>query len=163
MLTEHGLKVVAVDFSRRSLELNKAKRALFVQADLRDIGFVKGSAGGLMMADFLQHLGGLDVQEKFLHQIFEALTSGAWFFLSFFNTNVKNLLRRDIDGSFASGRIRYLRSTPARVLKMLPPTVAVDSVRPMSISDRPTVDEIASRLPMGRFIARMIVVTGRKR
>lgn len=162
MLVEHGFKVVAVDFSRRSLELNKAEPALFVQADLRDIRFVKSSVDGLMMADFLQHLGTLGVQDEFLRQVFEALAPGGWFFLSFFNANIKNVLRRDLDGSFAGGQIPYVRSSPRRVLKMLPATVAVDSVRPMNIFYGPRIDDIASRVPLARLIARMIVVIGRK-
>jgi SAM-dependent methyltransferase len=163
MLTDQGFEVIAVDFSRRSLELNAAKSALLVQADLRDIRFVENSVDGLMMADFLQHLGDLEVQQKFLNRVFDALASRGWFFLSCFNANIKNLLRHDINGSFASGQISYLRSTPARILKMLPPTVAVDNVRPMNLFHQPKLDDIASRLPLARLIARMIVLTGRKR
>ena len=162
LLSEKGFDIIAVDFSMRSLELNKAKSALFVQADLNDIRFVKDSVDGLMMADFLQHLGGLEVQQGFLHQTFEALASGGWFFLSCFNANLKNWLRRDIDGSFASGRIRYLRLTPARLLKMLPWSVQVESVRLMNIFHQLSLDKIAVRFPLARFVARMIVVTGRK-
>ena len=163
LLIERGFQVVAVDFSRRSLELNKAKSALFVHADLRDIHFVKNSVDGLMMADFLQHLGDLSVQERFLREIFESLTAGGWFYLSVFNTNIKNRLHRDIDGSFANGRIRYTRLTPAEILKMLPAKAAVDAVRPMNVFHRSKLDELASRLPLARLIARMIVISGRKR
>jgi SAM-dependent methyltransferase len=162
MLIEHGFQVVAVDFSRRSLELNKAKSALFVQADLKEIRFFKNSVDGLMMADFLQHLGDLSVQKKFLHEIFESLTTGGWFYLSVFNANIKNRLRRDIDGSFANGQIRYIRLTPADILKILPPAAAVESVRPMNVFHRPKLDDLVSGLPLARLIARMIVISGRK-
>lgn len=57
-----------------------------------------------------------------------------------------------------------VRSTPARVLKMLPAAAgAVDSVRPMNAFYRPKLDDTASRLPLARLRARMMVVTGRKR
>ena len=80
MLSEKGFGIVAVDFSMRSLELNNSKSTLFVQADLNDICFVKDSVDGLMMADFLQHLGDLHIQAAFLHRTFEALSPGRWFF-----------------------------------------------------------------------------------
>jgi SAM-dependent methyltransferase len=162
MLSERGFEVIAVDFSRRSLKLNRAKSTLFVQADLRDIRFAMGSVDGLMMADFLQHLGDFEVQEGFLKRAFEALSSGGWFFLSCFNANIKHILRRDINGAFADGNIRYVRSTPSHILKMLPQTVRVDSVRPMNIFHRPILDNVVTRLPMARLIAKMTVVTGRK-
>lgn len=162
MLANMGFEVVAVDFSRRSLELNKAKPALYVQADLRDIHFAGESVGGLMMADFLQHLGNLHARGKFLESIFRALVSGGWFFLSCFNVNLKNLLRGDIDGSFADGQIRYYRSTPSEILDILPPTVKVENVRSMNVFHQPILDDIASRLPLSRLFARMIVVTGQK-
>ena len=162
MLEYMDFEVLAVDFSRRSLELNKSKSALLVQADLRDIHFANESVGGLMMSDFLQHLGDLRVQATFLETIFRALVSGGWFFLSFFNTNLKNLFRGDIDGSFAEGKIRYHRSKPSQVLDILPATVKVGSVRSMNVFHQPTLDDVASRLPLGRLFARMIVMTGQK-
>lgn len=162
MLADKGFEVLAVDFSRRSLELNKSKSALFVQADLRDIHFASESIDGLMMADFLQHLGSLRVQAKFLESIFRPLVSGGWFFLSCFNANLKNLLRGDVDGSFANGQIRYHRSTPSQMLAILPVTVKVESVRSMNVFHQPILDEVATRLPLSRLLARMIVVTGRK-
>ena len=162
MLTAKGFEVVAVDFSRRCLELNKARGALFVQADLRDIRFAKDSVDGLMMADFLQHLGGPEVQKQFLQKAFDWLAPGGWFFLSAFNANIKNRLRADIDGAFAGGKIRYRRMTPADVLGILPPTVKVDEVRPMNVFHRPKLDDFATRFPWARLLARMIVLTGRK-
>src|SRR6516164_9485765 len=162
MLSEMGFEIVAVDFSKRSLELNKAKSAIFVQADLNDIRFAKGSVDGLMMADFLQHLGDLDVQEAFLHRTFEALAPRGWFFLSCFNTNIKNMLRRNIEGTFAGGKIRYHRVSPSRIVSMLPSTAHIESVRPMSIFHSPFLDDIVTRFPFAYLIARMVVVTGRK-
>ncbi len=162
MLSEQGMEIVAVDFSRRSLALNKARSALFVQANLNNIQFVPSSFDGLMMADFLQHLGGVAAQRQFLHTILSALSPGGWFFLSCFNVNVKNRLRRDIDGSFSSGKIRYHRLTPSEVLEMLPATAQIESVRPMNIFNRPLYDNVATRLPWARLFARMMVIVGRK-
>src|SRR5262249_11060455 len=147
----------------RSLALNEAGSTLFVQADLNDIRFVEGSVDGLMMADFLQHLGGLDAQKAFLHRTFEVLFPGGWFFLSCFNANIKNILRRNIDGAFAGGKIHYHRLTPSHIVKILALNAQVESVGLMNIFHEPFLDNIATRLPLAGMIARMIVVTGRKR
>ena len=77
----------------------------FVQADLNDTFFVPDSTDVLLMADFLQHLGPEAVQRRFLRNAFEALRPGGRFYLSFFNTNLKNRLKSDINGSFADGAI----------------------------------------------------------
>ena len=162
MLTQRGFEVLAVDFSRQSLELNRAKSALFVQADLRDIRFANDSVDGLMMADFLQHIGSPQVQAKFLQGVFRALVSGGWFFLSCFNINLKHLVGRDIEGSFADGQIRYHRSTSSQILDILPATVRVKTIRPMNVFHRPIPDRLVSRLPLSWLFARMIVVSGHK-
>src|SRR5262249_33805359 len=120
MLSEKGFEIIAVDFSMRSLALNEAGSTLFVQPDLNNIRLVEGSFDALMRADFLQPLGGLDAQKAFLHRTFEALFPGGCFFLSCFNANIKNMLRRNIDGAFAGGKIHSHRLTPSHILKILP-------------------------------------------
>jgi SAM-dependent methyltransferase len=167
MLLDVGFHVVAVDFSRRSLELNAercgAKRgALFVHADLTRIRFAPNSVDGLMMADFLQHLVDAEVQRAFLERAFKALRPGGWFFLSFFNVNIKHRLNGDIVGSYAKGSMPYRRLTPREVRKMLPHGVSVWSVEPMNIAHTPRLDRLASRLPFTHALARMSVITGKR-
>lgn len=167
ILLQAGFSVVAVDFSLVSLRINEEAcrawdtEATFVQADLNSVAFAENSVGGLMMADFLQHLGTIEVQRAFLHKAFSALKPHGWFYLSFFNTNVVNRLKGDLEGTF-SDYIRYRRLNVHTVRAMLPLDVKLLSVRPMNIFHRALPDRIATAFPLSRLLARMIVFTGRK-
>jgi 2-polyprenyl-3-methyl-5-hydroxy-6-metoxy-1,4-benzoquinol methylase len=168
ILARAGFSVVAVDFSRESLRLNadacrrSTSKIVYVHADLNRIEFSCGVASGLMMADFLQHLGSAEKQAAFLRRAFSALKPGGWFFLSFFNTNIVNRLKGDIEGSF-SGGIRYRRMSAAETRAMLPPEAEVLTVTPMNIFHGVLADRLATSLPWARHLARMTVLTGRKR
>ena len=81
-----------------------------------------------MMVDFLQHLGDAATQKDFLHKAFSALKPGGWFYLTFFNTNIVNRLKGDIEGTFADGQIPYRRLSAKEVRAMLPRDVNVDTV-----------------------------------
>ncbi len=81
-----------------------------------------------MMVDFLQHLGDAATQKDFLHKAFSALKPGGWFYLTFFNTNIVNRLKGDIEGTFADGQIPYRRLSAKEVRAMLPTDVNVDTV-----------------------------------
>ena len=74
---------MAIDFSRGCLPLNAkdrvGKTAHFVRADLTKIRFVAQSASGLMMVDFLQHIGDHEVQRDFLYRAIQALVPAGWF------------------------------------------------------------------------------------
>ena len=164
MLRQAGFPVLAADISYRSLEVNRdtADPAVaFVHADLTNMKFVDGSVGGLMMADFLQHLGAAEAQRGFLRNAFTALKPGGWFFLSFFNVNLKHRLRANIEGSFGV-EIAYRRLEPREVVGMLPPGVEVRQTSFMNIFHEPLPDTIASVLPFARHLARMAILTGRK-
>jgi 2-polyprenyl-3-methyl-5-hydroxy-6-metoxy-1,4-benzoquinol methylase len=162
MLADAGYDVVAVDFSRASLEINRQScpEAAFVQADLTALRFAGEVANGLMMADFLQHLPGAEYREEFLRRTFAALKPGGWFFLSFFNINVVNWLKGDIHGAFAEGTIRYTRLPAQEVRRALPPNIEVASEQPMNIVGNPAADRLASRLPFARLLSRMTILTG---
>ncbi len=58
------------------------------------------------MCDFLQHLGGHEARSAFLSKAFSWLAPGGYFYLSFFNFNIKNYLKGDLRGHFADGAIR---------------------------------------------------------
>jgi 2-polyprenyl-3-methyl-5-hydroxy-6-metoxy-1,4-benzoquinol methylase len=80
ILLAAGFRVIAIDFSLTSLELNKEQcrdlgDVLYVHADLTQIKFAERRAGGLMMADFLQHLGGPDRQKSVPLQGFRGVAS----------------------------------------------------------------------------------------
>lgn len=167
ILVEAGFRTIAIDFSLESLKINalnlrSATEVLFVQADLRRIRFVNTCVAGLMMADFLQHLVSARVQKEFLDQAFRALVPGGWFFLSFFNVNVKNWFKGDVIGAFANGAIPYRRLTPREVVGMLPADVVVTEIIPMNISHAVNYDRILARLPFARLFARMVIILGRK-
>ena len=115
-----------------------------------------------MMADFIQHLGGLDVQRLFLEKAFGALIPGGWFFLSFFNANLKNRMVNDIRGSFSDGAISYRRLRFSEAQEMLPKNVVVDKILPMNVFHGVAFDRLAARLPFARHFARMMLVYGRK-
>ena len=98
------LSVLAVDFSRASLKIMQKTCSPWAEnaASLRrtnSVGFAKRSVGGLMMADFLQHLGPPDIQRAFLHKAFSALKPNGWFF-QFFNANVVNRLKKALRDHF---------------------------------------------------------------
>ena len=168
ILLDAGFAVVGVDFSLQSLRLNarhsnsRQNHVLFVQADLTRIKFTHACAGGLMMADFLQHLGDRATQRSFLDRALKALKPGGWFFLSFFNTNVKNWLKGDIEGSFSGGAIPYRRLTVNEVIGMLPKNVEITEVLPMNIFHSVCPDRFVARLPLARLLARMMIICGRR-
>ena len=168
ILLDAGFAVVGVDFSLQSLRLNaqhsnnRQDRVLFVQADLTRIKFAHGCAGGLMMADFLQHLGDRATQRSFLDQAFKALKPGGWFFLSFLNTNVKNWLKGDIEGFYSGGRIPYRRLTVHEVIGMLPQNVEITEVLPMNIFHSVYPDRFVAQLPLARLLARWMIICGRR-
>lgn len=173
MLLERGYRVVAVDFSSASLRVNAAanaeheSRVMYVAADLNELRVARESCGVLVMADFLQHLGDMDDQRRFLHNTMPALVPGGRFYLSCLNYNVKNWWKKDRIGSFSGGAmpgtIRYRRSQVREVLSMLPNTIEVLTIQPMNIFHNAEADRMAARLPLPFLLARMIVVTGRRR
>ena len=71
----------------------------FIQADLNDFYVEKESCSILLMADFLQHIDGLEKQENLLKRMFSSLKLGGYFYLSFFNPNLKNIIKGDISGN----------------------------------------------------------------
>lgn len=167
LLLEAGYDVVAVDFSIQSLALNaqhcgeKHGHALFVQGDLNAIEFTDGAADGLMMADFLQHLGDKQTQRAFLQKIFRALKPGGWFYLSFFNTNLLNRIQRDLEG--ARKNIPFRRLTLGEVRGMLPAGLEIECQSVMNIFNAAGLDRIATRLPFAPLFAHMAVIEGRRR
>ena len=111
-----------------------------------------------MMADFLQHLGDIPTQRRFLESAFESLRPGGWFFLSFFNINIKHRLKHDIEGSFAEGAIRYRRLTARLVRSMLPEVVTVDRVIPVNTFHDVVRDRMAAKLPFVGLLARWMIL-----
>lgn len=168
MLVDAGYSVMAVDFSRASLELNAASlgtrvaHALFVQADLNNFAITPNSTDVLVMADFLQHLGDAERQRAFLRCAVAALRPGGQFYLSFFNTNLKNRLKSDLVGSFASGAIRYRRLSLAEVSRMLPVDVRITKRYAMNIFHDAQRDRIAAALPFAPLLGRMGAIEGIK-
>lgn len=167
ILLAAGFSVIAVDFSLTSLGLNEEQcrnlgDVLYVHADLTQVRFAEQCVGGLMMADFLQHLGGADTQRAFLRRAFAALRPGGWFFLSFFNINLKNRFKGDIEGAYANGEIPYRRLTTREVVAMLPAYVEITAVLPMNIFHSAAPDRLVARLPYARHFARMMVICGHK-
>jgi len=167
MLLENGLDVVAVDFSYKSLLINFDTTKLddnavcFVQADLNKIKLKKSSTGVLVMADFLQHLGEYQDQKDFMHKAIATLVPGGIFYLSFFNTNIKNYLKDDINGSFCGGDIPYRRLSTKEVVDMLPRNIRVLEIQPMNIVHNVFFDKLFCAIPFLRnILARMIVIVG---
>ncbi len=166
LLLQAGYDVVAVDFSIQSLSINAhlcgamSERALFVHADLNAIEFSDASVDGIMMADFLQHLGDQKTQVAFLHKIFRALKPGGWFYLSFFNLNAFHRLTGDIEGM--RGGIGYRRMARPDVCAMLPACIGVERQSVTNIFHGARLDRIATGLPFASLLARMAVIEGRR-
>jgi len=166
MLLDAGYKVVAVDFSIQSLVVNAQLcgappgQALFVQADLHAIEFPECAFDGLMMADFLQHIGSAETQRAFLHKIFRALKPGGWFYLSFFNTSLFDRLKGDLEGT--RGDIPYRRLSLREVRCMLPKGANAENESVMNIFHHPGLDRAATSLPLASLFAAMAAIEGRR-
>jgi 2-polyprenyl-3-methyl-5-hydroxy-6-metoxy-1,4-benzoquinol methylase len=167
LLLRAGFDTMAVDFSRRSLRLNRAgiaenaSQACFVEADLNDLNMARGFASVLLMCDFLQHLDGHRVREAFVKKAFSWLAPGGYFFMSFFNLNLVNYFKSDLRGSFSNGEIPYERLICDDVIAMLPSNAVVEDVIPLNIFHAAGLDRVAARLPGARYLARMTAVLGR--
>ncbi len=132
-LQDLGFYVVAIDFSYQSLKINSSicgqAEVAFIQEDLNKLSLVKNSVDLVVMADFLQHLGGKNQRERLLHEVFGALKKNGCFYLSFFNLNIKNYIKGDVHGGFADGNIPYERLTAKNVISYFPKNISVDRVR----------------------------------
>ena len=169
MLLEIGAsKIISVDFSINSLRVNMDTchvhqvRPIYVLQDVRKIRIKKGSVSVLVMADFLQHIIDIDDRKAFLKNAFNSLLPGGFFFLSFFNINIKNYLKKDIKGSFNEGAIKYERLNYKEVISHFPNDIIVDKIIPMNISHNAFLDKIISFFPFSHLFSRMIVIQGRK-
>lgn len=167
ILLSKGCRVIAVDFSKESLALNRndnmdrLAEVLYVSADLNRIRFAEKTAEILVMSDFLQHLGDRDTQRDFLQSAFRSLKPGGLFYLTFFNINLKNFIKSDINGSW--GGITYMRNRVSDVLPMLPADIVVTQQIPMNLSMSVALDRILSRWPFADFFSRWMLLTGYRR
>ena len=169
MLLEIGArKILSSDFSINSLRINKdicqnhAAKPIFILQDIRNIKLIKNSISVLVMADFLQHITDENERVVLLNKAFNSLIPGGYFFLSFFNINIKNYLKNDIKRSFASGTIKYERLNYKEVISSLPSNVIIDRVIPMNISHHALIDRLLCALPFSNLFSRMVVIQGRK-
>ena len=169
MLLEIGTRnVLSVDFSINSLRINKdvcqnhTTKPIYILQDIRNIRFKKSSASVLVMADFLQHIIDNNEREKFLMNAFQSLIPGGYFFLSFFNVNIKNYFKNDISGSFASGAIKYERLNYKNVISSFPDDIVIDKIIPMNISHHAAFDRFLCSFPFSNLFSRMIIIQGRK-
>lgn len=168
LLLKKGYYVVAVDFSMNSLLINREineqfkERALFVKADLNTIRFRPDSTKLIMACDFLQHLGQHEDRRCFLEGMFRSLSVGGWFYLSFFNFNIKNYFKSDIRGAFSGGAIKYERLLPKEIVGMFPEGIEVTSLLPMNIVSSVSLDRMLTALPGAGFLSRMMVIVGRR-
>jgi len=169
MLLEIGSrKILSSDFSINSLRINKdicqnhAAKPIFILQDIRNIKLIKNSISVLVMADFLQHITDENERVVLLNKAFNSLIPGGYFFLSFFNINIKNYLKNDIKRSFASGSIKYERLNYKEVISSLPSNVIIDRVIPMNISHHALIDRLLCALPFSNLFSRMVVIQGRK-
>jgi len=169
-LRDKGCRVLAVDFSLESLRINAAacragggEQADFLQADLNSLCLRPDSVDLVLMADFLQHLGGVEQRRRLLREVLAALRPGGHFYLSFFNLNIKHFLKGDVHGHFAGGKIAYERLTLPNVLADLPAAAEVTAAHPMSVFHVPGADRLASALPGARWLARMAYISGYRR
>ena len=133
---------------------------LFVQADLNVIEFAERAFDGLIMADFLQHLGSAELQAVFLRKIFRVLKPGGWFYLSFFNTSIFDRLKGDLEG--VRGNIPYRRLSLREVRSMLPNGVMVNTECAMNVFHGSLLDRVATSLPIAPLFARMAVIEGNR-
>lgn len=156
-LQDLGFYVIAIDFSMQSLSINLdgcragETETTFVQEDLNKLALVRNSVDLVVMADFLQHLGGRNRRERLLHEVFSALKENSYFYLSFFNLNIKNYIKGDVHGDFAGGMIRYEPLTAKNVIADFPIYMSVDSVRPMNIVHGALLEKVLTALPLSRF------------
>ena len=169
MLLEIGArKILSSDFSINSLRINKdicqnhAAKPIYILQDIRNIKLIKNSISVLVMADFLQHITDENERVGLLNKAINSLIPGGYFFLSFFNINIKNYLKNDIKRSFASGTIKYERLNYKEVMSSLPSNVIIDRVIPMNISHHALIDRLLCALPFSNLFSRMVVIQGRK-
>ena len=169
ILLEIGARnILSADFSITSLRINKGicqyheESPIYMLQDIRDIRLRESSISVLVMADFLQHITDKDARDHFLNKAMKSLIPGGCFFLSFFNINIKNYLKNDIVGSFASGTIKYERLNYKKVISSFPDDIIVDKVVPMNISHHAVFDRLLCALPLANLFSRMIIVQGRK-
>ena len=170
MLLEIGAKnILSADFSINSLRINKnicqhySEKPIYILQDIRDINLRENSISVLVMADFLQHITDKNERDEFLNKGFKSLIPGGYFFLSFFNINIKNYLRNDVVGSFSSGMIKYERLNYKQVVSSFPNNIVVDRIIPMNISNHTVFDRLLCSLPFANFFSRMIIIQGRKK
>lgn len=169
MLLEIGArKILSSDFSINSLRVNKdicqnhAAKPIYILQDIRNIKLMKNSISVLVMADFLQHITDENERVALLNKAIYSLIPGGYFFLSFFNINIKNYLKNDIKRSFASGTIKYERLNYREVISSLPGNVIIDRVIHMNISHHALIDRLLCALPFSNLFSRMVVIQGRK-
>ena len=167
LLAGKGFSVTAVDFSPESLRLNAESCAelspppTFVCADLRTWQPERDVAEGLMMSDFLQHIGDAKTQKAALSRYFSGLKPGGWFYLSFMNFNLKNRIKGDREGVW-SGAIPYRRMNAYEVAAMLPEGVRPLAAQYANISHDTRLDAVLRRLPGAQWMARWALISGRK-
>ena len=168
LLVEHGFRPIAIDFSFNSLLINKSiceekgGEMAFVQADLNRVSFKPESAGVVIAADVLQHLGSQARRRRFIDDIVGALVPGGKFFLSFINLNIKNYLKGDVHGEYSQG-IAYERLHAKNIKNYLPEDLKVERMFAMNIMNNAAGDRILGRLPFAWMLSRMIVIHGTKR
>ncbi len=170
MLLEKGAtKIYSIDFSINSLKINKnsclnfSVNPIYILQDINELQLKDNSVSILFMADFLQHITDIRKREEFLNNVFNSLSPGGYFFLSFFNINIKNSFKKDIKGSFSNGKIRYERLSYNDVISFFPKDIIVDKVIPMNISNYAILDHILCSLPFAKYLSRMMIIQGRKR
>lgn len=170
LLLQAGYDVLAMDTSAASLEINAdtcrqaagAAETCFIQYDLNHLALRPASVDLVLMADFIQHLGGRQQRERLLREVASAMKPGARFYLSFFNLNFKHFLKGDVHGSFAGGAIRYERLTLRNMLVELPPELRVDATQPLNVFHAAGPDRLAALLPGVFWLARMAAISGVK-
>ena len=169
MFLEIGAKnILSIDFSINSLIINKnicqqhSEKPIYVLQCIKDMKLKENSISVLVMADFLQHITVEKERNKFLNNVFKSLIPDGYFFLSFFNCNIKNYLKNDIEGSFSNGNIKYERLNYKKVINSFPNNIIVDRVIPMNISHHSVFDRLLCSLPFANLFSRMIVIQGRK-
>ena len=166
LLLERGFTVLAIDFSRKSLEINSShcldysERVQYLQMDLTQLVLLRDRFNLVVMADFLQHISGRYDRQRLLSTALESLSADGEFFLSFFNINVLHYIKGDIHGEFSNGKIRYERLTMDNVIRALPAGVEVGHKYYTNSFHRAYPDLIFSKFPWSRFTGRMAVVEG---